>query len=164
MEKVKNALRKIEVSDLAQIVEWYYKNPLSYYYYQEQLPGAFSREQIIFEMASAKCAMYMLGDKKSGAFVALREQNDRAALSLISTDSRQKAELQEGISKLLLQYFKSQAVNYKVSALLLKEEETSREILSALGFAVEGIYKQHILLQGKYRDVYCYGLLREDYF
>ena len=52
---------------------------------------------------------------------------------------------------------------HRMEAMVLPDNIPSIAILEGLGFKKEGVLRDKLMIQGKWRDHYLYGLLREEY-
>lgn len=90
-------------------------------------------------------------------------QGHRIGYYLHNKDDRGKGYAAEALSLFVDFLFKSKDTN-RLDVQIMKENTASIKVAEKCGFKYEGTLKQVLFVQGYYRDLMSYSILRDDYF
>ena len=98
-----------------------------------------------------------------GEVSLFRTERDRGEVGYwLVPEARGEGYATEAVSLLLDHAFETSG-RHRVYASVVDFNESSRALVERLGFAEEGRLRDHVFLEGEYRDVVYYGLLREEW-
>jgi len=173
LEGKKVRLRLLEEKDLLQIVEWRNKNYNHFYefplaesgqqtWYRENYIGSndvlFIIERVDEEEKLAKLNVGMVGLRN----IDLRNGNAEFGRFVVEEKQRKKGYGEEAI-KLVLEYaFKHLRLN-RLYLDTLDSNKEAIELYKKIGFEVEGVKKEHVFKDGKYRHLTCMSLLEMNW-
>lgn len=164
MGEQKLIIDQLKAQDMDAVFQQYLGKQLSFFFYKNLLPALFSREQLVFALASPRSVIKSIRDgKQTLAVLQIDTLGNKAVFNLLINDNKATDELKEKIGDVLLDYLKEKPEVEKISTMLLTEETAANETLKKLKFKQEGKFKQHIYLEGKYRDLICWAIFRGEY-
>ncbi|WP_435177996.1 GNAT family N-acetyltransferase [Halorussus sp. AFM4] len=98
-----------------------------------------------------------------GEVSLFRTEHDRGEVAYwLVPEARGEGYATEAVS-LLLDYAFETSGRHRVHARVVDFNEPSRALVERLGFTEEGRLRDHVFLEGEYRDVVLFGLLREEW-
>ncbi|UPV74030.1 GNAT family N-acetyltransferase [Halorussus limi] len=98
-----------------------------------------------------------------GEVSLFRTEHDHGEISYwLLPEARGEGYATEAVS-LLLDYAFDTSGRHRVYARVVDFNGASRALVERLGFAEEGRLREHVFLEGAYRDVVLYGLLRDEW-
>jgi len=155
----------VKAKDIDAVMVAFKEGKLSFYFYKNLLPAIFSREHLIFSLASPKIVLKSIGDKNwCRGIIELNLSGSKAGMNILLIDEKYDEQIKESIGDIILKFLDENQEVKKISIMVLKEEESVNTVLKNLGFKREGRFKQHILVNNKYRDIICWAVFREDFF
>lgn len=98
-----------------------------------------------------------------GEVSLFRTEHDRGEIGYwLVPEARGEGYATEAVSLLLDHAFETSG-RHRVYARVVDFNEPSKALVERLGFTEEGRLREHVFLEGGYRDVVYYGLLREEW-
>ena len=64
---------------------------------------------------------------------------------------------------LLIEYGFDEIGLHRIYARVIDGNEASRNLFTRLGFTQEGLLREHVFRHGKYRNMFMFGLLRDEW-
>ncbi|MFC4450310.1 GNAT family N-acetyltransferase [Halorussus aquaticus] len=103
------------------------------------------------------------GGDPVGQVSLFRTEHDHGEISYwLLPEARGEGYATEAVSLLLDHAFDTSG-RHRVYARVVDFNEASRAVVERLGFTEEGRLREHVFLDGAYRDVVLYGLLRDEW-
>lgn len=165
-------LRAIEYDDLPLIVQWR-NDPEVYQYFYEHEPLSLVMQRAWFEKYLAR------SDEKLWIVEAKDKNESIGTVGLVHIDWRnRKAEwgrlliypdqYKHGgygseIESLILRFFFDNMNMNRLQCEVFLENESVWKLHEKFGFNQEGLFRQYIFKDGKYKDVVYLAMLRDDY-
>jgi len=165
-------LRAVEYEDLPLIVEWR-NDPKVYQYFYEQEPLSLVMQTAWFERSLQK------RDERLWMVEAIETHEAIGTVGLVHIDRRSRKaewgrlliypdEYRHGgygseIESLILRYFFDHMNMNRLQCELFVENENVIALHKKFGFKQEGLFRQYVFKEGRYRDVVYLALLREEY-
>ena len=102
----------------------------------------------------------LIGELK---FHSIRWFNRKAMLSVILIEEYQKKGIGEEALKTAIKFAFEKMNLHRLEAEVIAFNEPSKKLVEKLGFRLEGTLREAKYSEGKYWDIYRYGLLRKEY-
>jgi UDP-4-amino-4,6-dideoxy-N-acetyl-beta-L-altrosamine N-acetyltransferase len=165
-------LRAIEYEDLPLMVKWR-NDPEVYQYFYEQEPLSLVVQKAWFEKFLQKpderlWIVETIETKEAIGTVGLvhidwRNRKAEWGRLLIYPDKYRHGGYGSEIESLILRYFFDHMNMNRLQCELFAENENVIALHKKFGFKQEGLFRQYIFKEGRYRDVVYLAMLREEY-
>ena len=166
-------LREVRQEDISGMRAWATDEAacesLGTFYVSPQTWEMTERSLSLFLNGDASGANFVIAERETGRYLGQISVNmiDRIALhgelSIVMTpDSRGKGYAREGVSRMLKHAFDAMNLN-RVHLKVYEDNPAAIACYTACGFVREGVLRQHAYHRGRYIDVICMGVLRDDW-
>ncbi len=165
-------LRAIEYEDLPLMMRWR-NDPKVYRFFYEHEPLSLAMQKVWFERLLQK------PDQRLWIVETLETHEAIGTVGLVHIDWRsRKAEIGQvliypekyrhsgygsEVESLILRYFFDHMNMNRLQAEVLADNENGITLHKKFGFKQEGVFRQYVFKEGRYRDVVYIAMLREEY-
>lgn len=170
----KTYLRRADREDLEQLVSWMEDEDFNYFLYGDPARSpALIREQIVSYLGKSAGSVlpsgfYLLIDGPDGPIGMVSLQNiswrNRSCNIDVYISKQYRGQVSTGIGVFrALEYAFDELNMHRVSAVIYSFNALSWKFFEFIGAVRELILKDHILRDGKFYDVFVYGLLKREF-
>jgi len=168
-------LRKLEKEDISRLIKWMSSQDFSYYLYGSPLDSLSEIEQKISRLIEGPFSVYdssmhfIIETKKSEPIglvtffnISWKNRNLNVEVMIGKKEHRNKF---YGVDAYLtaLKFIFQELNMHKVVGYVNQYNQRSIKIAERGGAKCEGTLRKHIFINGKYYDLYIYGLLKKEY-
>jgi UDP-4-amino-4,6-dideoxy-N-acetyl-beta-L-altrosamine N-acetyltransferase len=165
-------LRAIEYKDLPLLVKWR-NDPEIYQYFYEQEPLSLAMQRAWFEKLLQRSdeRLWMIEARASGeaigtvGLVHIDWRNRKAEWGrfLIYPDEYRHGGYGSEVESLILRYFFDHMNMNRLQCEVFSDNENVVALHKKFGFRQEGLFRDYVFKEGRYRSVAYLALLRSDY-
>jgi hypothetical protein len=149
-------MKRLSAEHLPKLIEKYKGNQACSYFCLSSVHG-YSESELVELLASGAGVQFADDEEAPSTLVSLEAVDREQGHARVQVRGAGCATLKPFFANLMT----SLGLQRLYSFVFPAEHEESR-LLASLGFVREAVFREHVYIDGAYRDVVVYGLLRED--